>query len=145
MIEVLAQRVSVHGAPRHLRSDNGPEFVATANPTRLNYGIFAHFPEGKISQERPPGVVPGTCDAEQRRAAKSGFLGGGWLLARLTSLARHESPFFGLSTGALAAHQLFAPRGPLPGRSGDNSTLLQGGDPVPRAPRPPSEKLGQKH
>ena len=30
MIEVLAQRVSVHGAPRHLRSDNGPEFVATA-------------------------------------------------------------------------------------------------------------------
>ena len=30
MIEVLAQRVSVHGAPRHLRSDNRPEFVATA-------------------------------------------------------------------------------------------------------------------
>ena len=29
-IEVLAQLVSVHGAPRHLRSDNGPEFVATA-------------------------------------------------------------------------------------------------------------------
>ena len=27
-IEVLAQVVSVHGAPRHLRSDNGPEFVA---------------------------------------------------------------------------------------------------------------------
>ena len=26
----LAQLVSVHGAPRHLRSDNGPEFVATA-------------------------------------------------------------------------------------------------------------------
>ena len=31
MIEVLAQLlVSVHGAPRNLRSDNGPEFVATA-------------------------------------------------------------------------------------------------------------------
>ena len=30
VIEVLAQLVSVHGAPRHLRSDNGPEFVATA-------------------------------------------------------------------------------------------------------------------
>ena len=29
VIEVLAQLVSVHGAPRHLRSDNGPEFVAT--------------------------------------------------------------------------------------------------------------------
>lgn len=30
VIEVLAQLVSPHGAPRYLRSDNGPEFVATA-------------------------------------------------------------------------------------------------------------------
>jgi len=30
VIEVLAQLVSVHGAPRYLRSDNGPEFVAFA-------------------------------------------------------------------------------------------------------------------
>jgi putative transposase len=30
VIEVLAQLVSVHGAPGHLRSDNGPEFVARA-------------------------------------------------------------------------------------------------------------------
>jgi putative transposase len=30
VIEVLARLVSLHGAPRHLRSDNGPEFVATA-------------------------------------------------------------------------------------------------------------------
>jgi putative transposase len=30
VIEVLAQLVSVHGAPRYMRSDNGPEFVATA-------------------------------------------------------------------------------------------------------------------
>jgi len=30
VIEVLAQLVSIHGAPRHLRSDNGPEFVAGA-------------------------------------------------------------------------------------------------------------------
>ncbi len=30
VIEVLTQLVSVHGAPRHLRSDNGPEFVARA-------------------------------------------------------------------------------------------------------------------
>ncbi|HYT66499.1 MAG TPA: IS3 family transposase [Vicinamibacterales bacterium] len=30
VIEVLAQLVSVHGAPQFLRSDNGPEFVATA-------------------------------------------------------------------------------------------------------------------
>jgi putative transposase len=30
VIEKLAQLVSVHGAPRYLRSDNGPEFVARA-------------------------------------------------------------------------------------------------------------------
>ena len=30
MIEVLSQLVSGHGAPRHLRSDNGPEFVSCA-------------------------------------------------------------------------------------------------------------------
>ena len=30
VIEVLTQLVSIHGAPRHLRSDNGPEFVARA-------------------------------------------------------------------------------------------------------------------
>ena len=30
VIEVLARLVSVHGAPRYLRSDNGPEFVARA-------------------------------------------------------------------------------------------------------------------
>jgi putative transposase len=30
VIEVLSKLVSIHGAPRHLRSDNGPEFVASA-------------------------------------------------------------------------------------------------------------------
>jgi putative transposase len=30
VIEVLAKLVSVHGSPRHLRSDNGPEFVSRA-------------------------------------------------------------------------------------------------------------------
>jgi putative transposase len=30
VIEVLARLVSLHGAPRHLRSDNGPEFVSAA-------------------------------------------------------------------------------------------------------------------
>ena len=30
VIGVLAQLISVHGAPRHLRSDNGPEFVSHA-------------------------------------------------------------------------------------------------------------------
>ena len=27
---VHCRRVSLHGAPRYLRSDNGPEFIATA-------------------------------------------------------------------------------------------------------------------
>jgi transposase InsO family protein len=31
VIEVLAQLISIHGAPRALRSDNGPEFVSLAN------------------------------------------------------------------------------------------------------------------
>jgi putative transposase len=30
VIEVLSRLVSTHGAPRCLRSDNGPEFIATA-------------------------------------------------------------------------------------------------------------------
>lgn len=30
VIEVLSKLVSVHGAPRYIRSDNGPEFVASA-------------------------------------------------------------------------------------------------------------------
>lgn len=30
VIEVLARLISVHGVPRHLRSDNGPEFVSRA-------------------------------------------------------------------------------------------------------------------
>jgi len=30
VLERLAELVSVHGAPKYLRSDNGPEFVATA-------------------------------------------------------------------------------------------------------------------
>jgi putative transposase len=30
VVDVLAKLISVHGAPRHLRSDNGPEFVSKA-------------------------------------------------------------------------------------------------------------------
>ena len=30
VIEVLGRLISIHGAPRHLRSDNGPEFVSRA-------------------------------------------------------------------------------------------------------------------
>ena len=30
VIEVLSKLVSIHGAPRYLRSDNGPEFISRA-------------------------------------------------------------------------------------------------------------------
>ena len=36
VIEVLAKLISVHGAPRYLRSDNGPEFVSRAVLRWLN-------------------------------------------------------------------------------------------------------------
>ncbi len=49
VINVLARLVSVHGAPRYLRSDNGPEFVATAILKWItNEGIeTAHIAPGK--------------------------------------------------------------------------------------------------
>lgn len=49
VIHVLSRLVTVHGAPRHLRSDNGPEFVAQAVQDWLsNAGIAtAHSAPGK--------------------------------------------------------------------------------------------------
>jgi putative transposase len=49
VLEILAQLVSVHGAPRYMRSDNGPEFVATAVLRWLtDEGIeTAHIAPGK--------------------------------------------------------------------------------------------------
>ena len=49
VIEVLARLVSTHGAPRYLRSDNGPEFVSRAVLrwlTRANIDT-AHIDPGK--------------------------------------------------------------------------------------------------
>ena len=49
VIEVLARLVSVHGAPKYLRSDNGPEFVSTAVLKWLNGAHIdtAHIDPGK--------------------------------------------------------------------------------------------------
>ena len=49
VIEVLSRLISVHGAPRYLRSDNGPEFIATAVLRWLTQaGIeTAHIAPGK--------------------------------------------------------------------------------------------------
>ena len=49
VIDVLSRLVSVHGAPRHLRSDNGPEFVSRAVLKWLTEGAIdtAHIDPGK--------------------------------------------------------------------------------------------------
>lgn len=49
VIELLSRLVSTHGAPRYLRSDNGPEFVSTAVLrwlTKASIGT-AHIDPGK--------------------------------------------------------------------------------------------------
>jgi putative transposase len=49
VIEVLSKLVSMHGAPRHLRSDNGPEFVSRAVLRWLTQANIdtAHIDPGK--------------------------------------------------------------------------------------------------
>ena len=49
VIEVLSKLVSVHGAPKYLRSDNGPEFVSRAVLKWLNTAQIdtAHIDPGK--------------------------------------------------------------------------------------------------
>jgi putative transposase len=49
VIELLARLVSVHGAPKYLRSDNGPEFVSRAVLKWLNSAHIdtAHIDPGK--------------------------------------------------------------------------------------------------
>lgn len=50
VIEVLARLISVHGAPRHLRSDNGPEFVSSAI---LRWLAEAHIDTAHIAPGKP--------------------------------------------------------------------------------------------
>ena len=49
VIEVLSKLVSVHGSPKHLRSDNGPEFVSRAVLKWLTQANIdtAHIDPGK--------------------------------------------------------------------------------------------------
>ena len=49
VIEVLSRLVSIHGSPRHLRSDNGPEFVSRAILKWLTQANIdtAHIEPGK--------------------------------------------------------------------------------------------------
>ena len=50
VIEVLARLISVHGAPQYLRSDHGPEFVATA---LLRWLAKADFETALIEPGKP--------------------------------------------------------------------------------------------
>src|SRR5215813_1507841 len=50
VIEVLARLISIHGAPRHLRSDNGPEFVSRAI---LKWLQEAHVDTAPIDPGKP--------------------------------------------------------------------------------------------
>ena len=50
VIEVLSQLISVRGAPRYLRSDNGPEFVSTA---LLKWMVEEHIETALIDPGKP--------------------------------------------------------------------------------------------
>jgi putative transposase len=44
VVDVLSRLVSVRGAPRHLRSDNGPEFISKALPNwKTEQGVECAF------------------------------------------------------------------------------------------------------
>ena len=59
VIEVLSKLVSVHGSPKHLRSDNGPEFVSRAVLKWLTAGEHRYraYRSGKTLAERYQRIV----------------------------------------------------------------------------------------
>ena len=76
VIEVLTQLVSVHGAPRYLRSDNGPEFVATGDsalaPERPDRdGV--HRPGQAVAERRPTNRSTGSSATSTCRCSGSGI------------------------------------------------------------------------
>lgn len=50
VIEVLGRLISLHGAPRYLRSDNGPEFVSTA---LLKWAVHEQIETALIDPGKP--------------------------------------------------------------------------------------------
>lgn len=66
VIDVLSRLISVHGAPRYIRSDNGPEFVSTAlgagtadrDSLHRSRQALAKRHQRKL-QRQVPGRVPG--------------------------------------------------------------------------------------
>lgn len=50
VIEVLSKLISVHGAPRYMRSDNGPEFVSAA---LLKWAVLEKIESALIDPSKP--------------------------------------------------------------------------------------------
>lgn len=73
IIDVLSQLISVHGAPRYLRSDNGPEFVSLA----LLRWVKDERLESVLSVQANPGktepVKVSTANSEMNVWQRSGF------------------------------------------------------------------------
>ena len=62
VIEVLSRLISVHGAPRYLRSDNGPEFVSRAVLKWLHQAL-----QRQVSRRVPEhGMVSYACRSKGR-------------------------------------------------------------------------------
>jgi putative transposase len=73
VIEVLRCLVSVHGAPRHLRSDNGPEFVSRAILKWLTEAAIetAYIDPGKPRQNNAGESINGKFGNEFRNECRS--------------------------------------------------------------------------
>jgi hypothetical protein len=112
VLAVLAGLSVERGAPEHVRSDNGPEFAATAVRgwlARLGVGTLFIEPAGQPLGERLPRVVQRQAPG---RAAGSGDLprpAGGASAARgLAAAPRHGPPALGarLPTAGARGHPL---------------------------------------
>jgi putative transposase len=72
-IEVLTQLVSVHGAPRYLRSDNGPKFIARA--ISAGYRARRSRPPSSIraNRGRTAAMNPSTANSAASICPSGGF------------------------------------------------------------------------
>mgnify|MGYP006275495787 CR=1 FL=1 len=101
-IEVLARLVATHGAPAHIRSDNGPEFVCTSNAYALRRPGLSAFAASSLRYERQLLACrrsSGVPSAFQRRSSPCG------------------PPLVSASARRLAACRRSSPTAPSPSRS----------------------------
>ena len=94
VIEVLTQLVSLHGAPRHLRSDNGPEFVSRGGEklaVDLQVPFLGRLPIYQPIREGSDVGVP-LVVAEPDSAATRAFIGVAEQTAAQLSIASYTRP-----------------------------------------------------